>query len=151
MQNKMKWGFQLWFVLFHSIERASKLIATFASCFGTSWAGPLSTCKSRDYTLSFRWTGNVHAALVLQSTCFRFCYHRYGYKISRHIWLYHRFQRLNWKRTSTDYGLAFKVVVDLIEPFWFQGYEVRSNLQFRPILRAHAKIVPPNAPKPRMN
>ena len=47
MQNKtVKCGFQLWFVPFHSIERASKLIATFASCFGTSWAGPLGTCKS---------------------------------------------------------------------------------------------------------
>ena len=33
-------------VPFHGIERASKLIATFASCFDTSWAGPLGTCKS---------------------------------------------------------------------------------------------------------
>jgi hypothetical protein len=34
-------------------------------------------CIIRDYTLSFRWTGNARAAL-LQSTHFRFCNHRYG-------------------------------------------------------------------------
>ena len=31
------------------------------------------------------------------------------------------------KEESTDHGLTFKVVVDLIEPFWFQGYEVYTN------------------------
>ena len=40
--------------------------------------------KIRDYTLSFRWTGNARAAL-LQSTHFRFCNHRYGSKISRAV------------------------------------------------------------------
>ena len=33
----------------------------------------------RDYTLSFRWTGNARAAL-LRCTHFRFCNHRYGLK-----------------------------------------------------------------------
>ena len=31
------------------------------------------------------------------------------------------------KEQSTDHGLTFKVVVDLIEPFWFQGYEVYTD------------------------
>ena len=31
------------------------------------------------------------------------------------------------KEESTDHGLTFKVVVDLIEPFWFQGYEVYTD------------------------
>ena len=34
-------------------------------------------CASRDYTLSFRWTGNARAA-PLPSTHIRFCNHCYG-------------------------------------------------------------------------
>ena len=37
------------------------------------------------------------------------------------------FNMYTGKEESTDHGLTFKVVVDLIEPFWFQGYEVYTD------------------------
>lgn len=52
--------------------------------------------------------------------------------VGRYHWLHCRFHHLHWqiytgKDEMTEQGLTFTVVTDLLEPFYFQGYEVYTD------------------------